>query len=721
MINLVRPPITDILTRLPAPFFVAEGKCIHYNVERDLTVSGMEHNNGVTSPSATEERFSELSAGDLQRIGSFFVYWTARGPEVSSEEELIDRLKDAIREFLSPSAFFLAIPHALSSRFEVSWETQSRQHEAEEFSDFLRNILSSGIDSISLELLESLPFLQGFSKILVKSSPALRERILLLALNPGACSMELGCVLLKSLEQLFRMQLESLRYQSEAEKGSKSLSGLHKTAEGLSRELFYSSELLRQMSEEAREVLHAGAAAVLVPTDETRTAFTVRGRSGFDSDHLPLSTALFSQACADFVLHGRKAVTYRAGRDTFFLVPLIRRGEPNGVLFFYSNDPEFVLADDQIRVAEIYGFWISVAMESVEMFERVSLSQTVWENTFDSIADPIYIIDNEYNLKKINKSLAALTMQSIKLPLNRNCYRYLFNQTSICSWCPVPKGLETNKPETVEAPLFAGGPWQIQTFPFKDKSDRRIGSINVLRDMSLLKGMQEQLIESEKLASIGKLISGVAHEVRNPLFGISATVRALANELEGKQEIKPFLDIIMSETARLNRLMEDLLSYSRPARIDKNPSDLAEVVREVIEHFKLVPGARDADIRFLESDRVPPINVDRNGIKQVLLNLFENGMQHAGESPEVSVFLEYLSFSSPPEIHLVVKDNGAGIHPDVLPRVFDPFFTTRSRGTGLGLSIVRKVIHDHGGRISVESHPGIGTTFRITLPVMSRE
>jgi signal transduction histidine kinase len=229
--------------------------------------------------------------------------------------------------------------------------------------------------------------------------------------------------------------------------------------------------------------------------------------------------------------------------------------------------------------------------------------------------------------------------------------------------------------------------------------------------------MQEQLIETEKLASAGKLISGVAHEVRNPLFGISATVRALANELKGKQDIQSYVDIIMSETTRLNRLMEDLLNYTRPVKIDKNPSDLMDLVNEVMAQFQNLPEAQTAEFQVMMGDRIPPMNMDRNKMKQVLFNLFENGIQHAREEPRVEIFLQYLSLANPPEIHLVIKDNGLGISRENLTKVFDPFFTTRKKGTGLGLSIVRKVIHDHGGRISVESHQGIGTTFRITLPL----
>ena len=162
--------------------------------------------------------------------------------------------------------------------------------------------------------------------------------------------------------------------------------------------------------------------------------------------------------------------------------------------------------------------------------------------------------------------------------------------------------------------------------------------------------------------------------------------------------------------------MEELLNYSRPVKIDKNPSDISEILQEVIGRYRNMPEAHVA-MRLFGAESIPPINVDRNKIHQVLLNIVENAIQHSGDQPEIDIFLEYLSLSYPPEIQIVIKDHGSGINPDILPRIFDPFFTTRSRGTGLGLSIVRKVVHDHGGRIAVESHPGIGTTFRISLPV----
>jgi len=480
--------------------------------------------------------------------------------------------------------------------------------------------------------------------------------------------------------------------------------------------LLKQGELIPTLLEDARRILRASSCAILFPVDESRNSYYVAAQTGKQELSLPIPQALFARTFADYESNGDQVVLHQAGdRENYMLAPLIQRKSVSGILLIVGEEYR---GDECKCVAGIFGDLFSLANESTTLFQRFASSQTEWENTFDSIADPLYIIDNNFRLKKINKSLASYSMKSIKVPLDPHCYKYLFDQNSICPWCPVPKSMETGAPEMVETPLFSTGVWQIQSFPYTDKEEKRMGSINVLRDITVLNRMQEQLIETEKLASTGKLISGVAHEVRNPLFGISATVRALANELKGApQDIQPYLDIVMSETTRLNRLMEDLLNYTRPVKIDKNPSDIGELVQEVIDHFQHLPEGQSAKFSVIAGDRIPAMNMDRNKMKQVLFNLFENGIQHGLEEPRVDVFLQLLSLSQPPEIHLVVKDNGSGITNENLTRVFDPFFTTRQKGTGLGLSIVRKVIHDHGGRISVESHPGIGTTFRITLPV----
>jgi two-component system NtrC family sensor kinase len=665
------------------------------------------------------------SSGDLEEAGQLLLRLNSKLGDTDTEPQLIEKLRDFIVSTFDPLAVFLAVNESdLQSRFRLYSSSRLEPDNYQALTDFLNKILVSGIDPISVGLFDTFTFLNGVSRVLIKTPARHSVRVMIFILGMKAGTSEGNIALLNFLEQSLRVRIENLRLRELMQEQVSNLAGLYKSVEGLGREMRNASELLPAICEEARRVLGAAASAVLMPTDETKRNYVVRVQSGFDTEELPLSDALFARAMEDFETSRRKAVVYSGrNKEKLLLVPLMQRNEPVGVLFLWCTNPDFHLSDDRLQIAEILAVWLSISLENAVMFDRVSQSQREWENTFDSIADPIYIVDNDYVLRKMNRNLASYVSKNIKLPMERTCFRYLFHRNTVCPWCPVPKGVETGESVTVEAPIFAGGLWQIQSFPFTDKTGTRVGSINVMRDITVLKRMQEQLIESEKLASAGKLISGVAHEVRNPLFGISTTVRALANELGNKQELKPYLDIVTSETARLNRLMEDLLNYSRPVQIDKNPSDMTEIVREVIEHFNLVPAAQaqEVSISFFNSDNIPPINVDTGKIKQVLFNLFENGIQHSTGKARIDVFLEYLALANPPEIHLVVKDNGKGISPENLKKIFDPFYTTRQRGTGLGLSIVRKVIHDHGGRISVESHMDVGTTFRISLPIVSKQ
>jgi signal transduction histidine kinase len=659
----------------------------------------------------------ELSFEELQRIHLFFTGLIECFTSEKSEEEFLQQAVLFLEQHLPCEGVYLAVANPTdSTSYRVTGKSRMKPELHEHLRSSLQRLLVSGIDSVSPQIVNSLA--AGEGSILVRSPVGEPERILIILAGSKEALSE---SILEMAEPLLRNHLRSLRAEMARTHLNELLQGIGESSRKMVRNLLSQEHLYSGLLEDARTLVKATACAILLPTDETRSSYYIKIQAGFGDETHPIPDALFTKAFMDYEINDRTAIRYAAGtNDVFLLVPLSQRNFITGILLFRGTDFSFIQAGFHgQRVAELFGDWVSTANETATLFERFAASQLEWENTFDSIADPIYIIGDDFRLKKINKSLAAYAMKSIKVPLHAQCYRYLFNQHTVCPWCPVSKSTQSGLPETVELPLFSSGTWQIQSYPFTGKNGMRLGSINILRDISLLKRMQEQLIETEKLASAGKLISGVAHEVRNPLFGISATARALANELKDKQDIQPYLDIIMSETARLNRLMEDLLNYTRPVKIDKNPSDLKELVTEVLQQLQRMPDATRAQFDVIVGDKIPPMNMDRNKMKQVLLNLFENGIQHAKKEPKLEVFLQYLSLADPPEVQLVVKDNGTGITPQNLTKVFDPFFTTRQKGTGLGLSIVRKVIHDHGGRISVESHPGIGTTFRITLPMLT--
>jgi signal transduction histidine kinase len=233
--------------------------------------------------------------------------------------------------------------------------------------------------------------------------------------------------------------------------------------------------------------------------------------------------------------------------------------------------------------------------------------------------------------------------------------------------------------------------------------------------------LAQHLITSERLAAIGELVAGVAHEVRNPLCGITTTLSALARKLEDREAVRPFLDVINTEVDHLNHLMEQLLEHSSPARLSAEAADIREVIHEAIAEFRTQAEARKIDLSCDLTVAAPGMRLDRRKMHRVFTNLLDNAIQHTGAGGLVRIAIcEINSAANGDEggrLQIEVNDTGSGIAPEDLGRVFEPFFTTRARGTGLGLAITRKTIHDHGGTITVKSEQGKGTSFIIRLPL----
>ncbi len=280
--------------------------------------------------------------------------------------------------------------------------------------------------------------------------------------------------------------------------------------------------------------------------------------------------------------------------------------------------------------------------------------------------------------------------------------------------------------EMLAAPLKAGeerlGSLAVMNKPggFLEK-DRQLVMIFAAQAAQLLANAKlfEQVILSERLAAVGELVAGVAHEVRNPLFGITTTLSALTRKLEDREAVKPFLDVVNSEVDHLNHLMEQLLEHSRPLRLEANAEDIGEVIHEVIADFKPQAESREIAVHCDCRASLPALRFDRRKMYGVFANLIDNAIQHTATRGEIRISTAIPEDDGIGQRHLQieVRDNGAGIAPEDLEKIFQPFFTTRPKGTGLGLAITRKTIHDHGGTIVARSEPGQGASFLIHLPL----
>ncbi len=230
-----------------------------------------------------------------------------------------------------------------------------------------------------------------------------------------------------------------------------------------------------------------------------------------------------------------------------------------------------------------------------------------------------------------------------------------------------------------------------------------------------LRATQNRLIQSEKLAVIGQLASSLAHELNNPLQAIESGLGLVMTELDGAAPgVQQDLTIIQQELERIQTIFRQMLDFYRPVSHDHLPLDvnaLCDGVRILMRKRLQEAGIT---LRLHLADNLPTPCGDSNQIKQVLLNLILNAAEAArGEAAHI----ELATAAQGQTVRITLEDNGAGIRPDHLPRLFEPLFTTKTRGLGLGLAISREIIERHGGSISVASALGTGTTFTITLPV----
>ncbi len=269
------------------------------------------------------------------------------------------------------------------------------------------------------------------------------------------------------------------------------------------------------------------------------------------------------------------------------------------------------------------------------------------------------------------------------------------------------------------------------------------GLVCVFRDLTEERAIDQEARRRERLAVIGELAAGAAHEIRNPLTGIGNAAQVLQMRLTDDESNRKMVDLIVQETQRLDRIITSLLGFARPGQPRMRETRIDEVVVRTLALQQPLYEKSGVRCERRIAGMIPPIYADPEQIQQVLTNLMRNAVQAMPDggllTVEVSVVRRRLHvrrklgrrvtdrLSVPSKgplkrfVRIMIRDTGCGIAPEVQARIFDPFYTTRSRGTGLGLSVSQSILQEHGGFISVQSVQGKGTTFEVDLPVERRE
>lgn len=263
-----------------------------------------------------------------------------------------------------------------------------------------------------------------------------------------------------------------------------------------------------------------------------------------------------------------------------------------------------------------------------------------------------------------------------------------------------------------------GAPFKLLIVPYHDAQGRERGRVANLQDMTQIYKMQEEILRIDRLAYLGEFSSTLAHEIRNPLAGIKTTAQALSEEFEENDSRREYIDRIVKEIDRLNDLLRTFFSFAKPRRLDLIPCRIEDIIKAVKGLLAKEAEKMKVTIKEVYADDLPPVPLDANQMQQVFMNLFLNALEAMTVGGTLTVEINKRD-SQEGWIQVKVKDTGKGMVSEHRTKIFDPFFTTKSKGLGLGLAITHKIMEGHGGTILVESAPGKGSTFILSLPVVA--
>jgi two-component system, NtrC family, sensor histidine kinase PilS len=367
---------------------------------------------------------------------------------------------------------------------------------------------------------------------------------------------------------------------------------------------------------------------------------------------------------------------------------------------------------------------LSLAAQSREAGERLQKHEqfagdlaSLHENTIRCLSSGLVTVDRDGTITSINEAACEILGVSRKAGVGQA----LAYRVPGLSLLLEEVGLVGNvRRQEVDAmrPDGAVRRLGVSAMPLSDHTGRVIGRVIHFQDLTELRRMEVAVQRSERLASIGRLAAGVAHEIRNPLASISGSVEILRTLPQADDDTKNLIDITVREVDRLNELITALLDYARPPSKERGIISLSEQAQEVFKAFGSGIKSKRID---LQSDIDPNVYVRGSSgqLRQVLWNLLKNADESMPESGRITLLLGIEELTNGgKEAMLSITDTGVGISQTDQEHIFEPFFTKgKKAGTGLGLATVARAVEDHDGTIEVQSSPGKGTTFTLRLPL----
>jgi len=384
----------------------------------------------------------------------------------------------------------------------------------------------------------------------------------------------------------------------------------------------------------------------------------------------------------------------------------------------------------------------AIAIENARLFHKLMAAYTELETSrwqvlhsrntlqalFDGITDSLYIVDATLNLVAVNQARAARAAIAPEAAVGRPCYEVLWGNSGPCPGCQITEvlsqsiepGQKAGFRRRINRQWGADGQlveWDVSVYPICDAAQTPVQAIVLERDVTETRRLEASLAQSEKLAAIGQLAAGVAHEINNPLTAIIANAQLLQKEVPSGDPRYESVDLIVRAGERARKVVRSLLDFARQERPELQPTDINASLASALDLIQHQLRQSNIQLDLHLTPGLPAAHASHDRLQSVWLNLILNARDAVAGRPDGKIRIQTARENG--HIRVAIADNGPGIPPEQLKRVLEPFFTTKApgQGTGLGLSTCYRIVKQHGGDLAIQSQVGQGTTVVVNLPL----
>jgi two-component system sensor histidine kinase HydH len=340
------------------------------------------------------------------------------------------------------------------------------------------------------------------------------------------------------------------------------------------------------------------------------------------------------------------------------------------------------------------------------------------DNVVENMPIGLIALDDHHRIAACNHIAESVLQLSVPNVMGKNAAQLLPARL----WEVVERFAEPDYviEEEIDCTVANGStvPLEIGASILQDANGVFLGYILLFKDLTEVRSLRREIARSQRLASVGRLAAGVAHEIRNPLSSIKGFATYFKERYPDAPQDQKTANIMIAEVDRLNRVVGQLLEFARPVQVSPKLTSLKDLVDDSVRLIEQKAQEKQISVSTLVSAKIDKAVIDPDRINQVLLNLYLNAIESMQPGGELGVGLS--AGEEGQQFEIRVSDTGCGIPGDHLSRIFDPYFTTKSTGTGLGLAIAHNIIEAMGGKIDISSRPGKGTTVTLTLPIKEK-